>query len=93
MKRRRGFSSACRAAGAHEVRRAASAEERDAIWEARRELSYALRALKPKKINHDVVVPRGRVPALFELIRDLQRRHQLLFPALDMPVTATSTST
>jgi glycolate oxidase len=71
---------ACRAAGATEVRRAAGAEERDAIWEARRELSYALRALKPKKINHDVVVPRGRVPALFELIRDLQRRHQLLIP-------------
>jgi glycolate oxidase len=71
---------ACRAAGATEVLRAASAEERDAIWEARRELSYALRALKPKKINHDVVVPRGRVPALFALIRDLQQRHQLLMP-------------
>ena len=72
---------ACRAAGATEVRRAASAAERDAIWEARRELSYALRALKPKKINHDVVVPRGRVPALFALIRGLQERHRLLIPA------------
>ena len=71
---------ACRAAGALDVRRAANAEERDAIWEARRELSYALRALRPKKINHDVVVPRGRVPALFDLIRQLRDRHNLLMP-------------
>jgi FAD/FMN-containing dehydrogenase len=72
--------TACRDAGASEVRRAATAAERDAIWEARRELSYALRALKPKKINHDIVVPRGRVPALFDLIRQLQDRHRLLIP-------------
>ena len=71
---------ACRAAGALETRRAATAEERDAIWEARRELSYATRALRPKKINHDVVVPRGRVPALFDLIQQLHERHRLLIP-------------
>jgi glycolate oxidase len=72
--------TACRDAGASDVRRAATAVERDAIWEARRELSYALRALKPKKINHDVVVPRGRVPALFDLIQRLRDRHRLLIP-------------
>jgi glycolate oxidase len=72
--------AACQAAGALDVRRAANADERDAIWEARRELSYALRALRPKKINHDVVVPRGRVPALFDLIRKLRDRHRLLMP-------------
>jgi glycolate oxidase len=72
--------AACRDAGALDVRRAADADEREAIWAARRELSYALRALTPKKINHDVVVPRGRVPALFDLIGRLQTRHQLLIP-------------
>ena len=71
---------ACKAAGALDTRRAATPEERDAIWEARRELSYATRALRPKKINHDVVVPRGRVPALFDLIRQLRDRHRLLIP-------------
>ena len=72
--------AACRDAGALDVRRAADADEREAIWAARRELSYALRALTPKKINHDVVVPRGRVPALFDLIGRLQTRYQLLIP-------------
>ena len=32
----------------------------------RRQLSYALRAAAGHKINHDVVVPRGRVPELFD---------------------------
>ena len=54
-----------------------SAAERDALWEARRELSYALRRVAPRKINHDLVVPRGRVPALFALVDDVRRRHRL----------------
>jgi len=74
-------ATACTRAGALEVRRAASSEEREHIWEARRELSYALRALAPRKINHDVVVPRGRVPALFDLIAHLQQAYRLLMPS------------
>lgn len=66
---------ACQRAGATSVHIAESAAERDRLWEARRELSFALRAVRPRKINHDVVVPRGRVPALFELIDRL--RHDL----------------
>ncbi|MGE0043572.1 MAG: FAD-binding oxidoreductase [Vicinamibacterales bacterium] len=73
-------TEACRAAGAITVTRAASAAERDAIWEARRELSFALRALAPRKINHDLVVPRGRVPELFDLVDEVRRRHGLLIP-------------
>lgn len=71
---------ACRAAGATEVRRAATTDERDALWEARRELSIALRALAPRKINHDLVVPRGRVPELFALVEEVRLRHRLLIP-------------
>jgi glycolate oxidase len=74
-------TTACTRAGALDVRRAGSGEERERIWEARRELSYALRALAPRKINHDVVVPRGRVPALFDLVRHLQREYRLLMPS------------
>jgi glycolate oxidase len=73
--------AACREAGAIEVQRAETAAAREAIWEARRELSYALRALKPRKINHDVVVPRGRVPELYALIGQLQQEYALLIPA------------
>jgi glycolate oxidase len=72
---------ACREAGALHVRRAETAEEREAIWSARRELSYALRAIAPNKINHDIVVPRGRVPQLFELVERIRSRHNLLIPS------------
>jgi FAD/FMN-containing dehydrogenase len=72
--------SACRAAGALTIDQADSASDRDRIWEARRELSFALRALAPKKINHDLVVPRGRVPDLFALVSRVREKHRLLIP-------------
>jgi len=74
-------SDACQRAGATTCAIASSAEERAGLWEARRELSFALRALAPRKINHDVVVPRGRVPDLFVLLARLRREHNLLIPA------------
>ena len=72
---------ACRRAGALSVKRAATEAERQLLWEARRELSYALRAAAPHKINHDVSVPRGRVPQLFALVSRLEREHQLAIPS------------
>jgi glycolate oxidase len=72
---------ACRRAGALAVARAAGGEEEHRLWEARRELSFALRAAAPRKVNHDVSVPRGRVPQLYALIARLERDHQLWIPA------------
>lgn len=72
--------AACAQAGATEVRRAASDAERESLWEARRELSFALRALAPLKINHDLVVPRGRIPQLFDLVARVRERYRLLVP-------------
>jgi glycolate oxidase len=74
-------ATACARAGAIDVQRAGNEAERNDIWEARRELSYALRSLAPRKINHDLVVPRGRVPALFELIEQVRGEFNLLIPA------------
>ncbi len=71
---------ACRAAGATEVTRAASAEARDALWRVRREISPSLRVISPTKINHDVVVPLGRVPQLFALIERLREEFDLRIP-------------
>lgn len=73
-------AAACRESGATDVQRAASEAEREALWEARRELSFALRALAPLKINHDVVVPRGRIPQLFDLVAELRETYRLLIP-------------
>jgi glycolate oxidase len=73
-------AAACREAGATEVLRAASEEEREALWTVRRELSPSLRVITPIKVNHDVVVPRARVPALFGLIERLRRDYRLPIP-------------
>ena len=69
--------AACRDAGAVEVIRASSDVERDALWTVRRQVSLALRATGLLKINHDVVVPRGRVPELFDVVAGLRSRYQL----------------
>jgi glycolate oxidase len=72
---------ACRSAGALSVHRATTEDERQQVWEARRQLSYALRAAAPRKINHDVSVPRGRVPQLYALVARLERDYQLWIPS------------
>jgi glycolate oxidase len=71
---------ACRTAGAGEILRATTDDERDALWRVRRELSPALKVISPIKFNHDVVVPRGRVPQLFDLISRLKRDYRLRIP-------------
>ncbi len=73
----RRVEEACRAAGATEILRAEDAAEREALWRVRREMSPALKVISPAKINHDVVVPRGRVPALFDLLDGLRRDFRL----------------
>jgi glycolate oxidase len=68
---------ACREAGASGIRRAATETEREDLWSVRRQLSLALRATGLLKINHDVVVPRGRVPQLLDAVSDLSREYGL----------------
>lgn len=72
--------AACRAAGALDILRARDATERDELWRVRRELSPALRTIAPIKINNDVVVPKGRIPLLFELIERLREDYRLRIP-------------
>ena len=68
---------ACRDAGAMEIRRSASEAEREDLWGVRRQLSLALRATGLLKINHDVVVPRGRIPQLLDAVGELAREYRL----------------
>jgi glycolate oxidase len=53
-------------AGALAVLVAQDASQRDRLWEARRQLSPATRAMARHKISEDVVVPRTKVPALLD---------------------------
>jgi glycolate oxidase len=71
---------ACRDAGATEVLRAKDETERQELWRVRRELSLSLKVITPIKFNHDVVVPKGRIPQLFELVDRLKRDYRLRIP-------------
>ncbi len=68
---------ACSSVGALEVRRSGGDVERDDLWAIRRQVSLALRATGLHKINHDVVVPRGRIPELFDVVDELRTRFDL----------------
>ncbi len=67
----------CEEAGAVGIVHADTDSEREQIWSLRRQLSLALRATGLLKLNHDVVVPRGRVPELFTVVASLKRDHGL----------------
>jgi glycolate oxidase len=67
-------------AGATEILRARSAEERHELWRVRRELSLSLKMVAGLKFNHDVVVPKGRIPALFALVNRIQADYHLRIP-------------
>jgi glycolate oxidase len=49
----------------------------EAVWQIRREFSYALRDTGLTKLNEDIVVPRGRLEDLFAFAARLQRKHGL----------------
>lgn len=49
----------------------------EAVWQIRREFSYALRDTGLTKLNEDIVVPRGRLEDLFRFTAHLQRKHGL----------------
>ncbi|MGE0591301.1 MAG: FAD-binding oxidoreductase [Vicinamibacterales bacterium] len=74
-------AAACAEAGALSVDRAATEEERQRLWTVRRQLSPALKGPGIAKVNHDVVVPRGRIPQLFAELDRLRQRHGLRIAA------------
>ncbi len=58
----------CTAAGAFGMRTAATAEERELLWKARKLGYAALARIKPNNYLHDAVVPRTRIP---DVLRDV----------------------
>jgi glycolate oxidase len=72
---------ACVESGATEILRARDEAERDELWRVRRELSFSLKTITPIKFNHDVVVPKGRIPQLFDLVARLKRDYRLRIPS------------
>ena len=71
---------ACREAGSTEVLRARDEAERTELWRVRREISLSLKMVAPLKFNHDVVVPKGRIPELFALVHRVREEFRLRIP-------------
>lgn len=61
--------------GLSELTQAATKQDIDALWKARKALSPALRTLAPKKINEDVVVPVSCLPALVRATEQWSATH------------------
>jgi glycolate oxidase len=59
---------------------AADEAESDAIWEVRRKMSPAVAKTGIIKLNHDVVVPRSRIPEMLEFLQALSARSGFLIP-------------
>jgi glycolate oxidase len=72
--------AACRTAGATEILRARDDAERAELWRVRRELSLSLKMVAPLKFNHDMVVPKGRIPELFALVQRIRDEFRLRIP-------------
>ena len=71
---------ACRETGSTEVLRARDEAERAELWRVRREISLSLKMVAPLKFNHDVVVPKGRIPELFALVHRVREEFRLRIP-------------
>ncbi len=65
-----------RDSGALEVLVAQDASQRDRLWSARREMTYAVRKLARRKLSEDVVVPRQRIGELLERVSEIGARHR-----------------
>jgi glycolate oxidase len=59
------------------VERGFGNEQCEAIWQIRREFSYALRDTGLTKLNQDIVVPRSKLEELFKFAATLQKKHGL----------------
>src|SRR5208283_2386830 len=59
------------------VERGFGAKQCEAVWQIRREFSYALRDTGLTKLNEDIVVPRGKLEDLFKFAVTLQKKHGL----------------
>jgi glycolate oxidase len=67
----------CREHGATRVDLAASPEEREGLWRARRAVSAALGRVRPNKLGEDIVVPRSQIPDMVRRIGQISARHGL----------------
>ena len=64
--------------GVREIRSAASDQERELFWKARKSAFGAVSRLAPDYYLHDTVVPRTRLVEVLDAVYDIAQRHDLL---------------
>lgn len=52
---------------------AENSEDKENLWNIRRNISPAISKIKPKKINEDIAVPKGKIPDTVEFISGLSK--------------------
>ncbi len=67
----------CMQAGAREVRRSKTEEERLMLWKCRKQAFGAIGRLAPSCCTQDGVVPRTRLPEILEFITEVGQRHNI----------------
>ena len=63
--------------GATSVQRARSNEEAEALWEIRRSVSPAVIRLGNSRYGEDIVVPRGQIPQMVDLVKQIAKKYDL----------------
>ncbi len=69
---------ACQAHGLIDSQVAMNEAQRRQLWHYRRQISPALRRIKPYKIGEDIVVPRDRIATMIERVHELGKRYGLI---------------
>jgi len=70
----------CARGNAAEVIVAATEEEGEALWKARRAVSPALGRLAPTKQGEDISVPRGSIPEMVRRVNQISRKYSITIP-------------
>jgi glycolate oxidase subunit GlcD len=70
-------AACCMRAGAREVRRAHSEDERLALWKGRKKAFGAMGRIAPDILVQDATVPRTKLPAVLRAITEIGKQHEL----------------
>jgi len=67
--------------GGYHLIAAANDQESEDLWEVRRAISRSVMKYGNKKLNEDIVVPRSRIPELFDRLAEIEKESGLLIPS------------
>ncbi len=68
----------CEKFGVKETVVAQNEAQRREVWAARRQVSTALRSIKPLKVSEDIAVPRSKIPEMIERTHQIAKKHEVL---------------